>query len=160
MKSWGGFAPDLSCVLSSMTTLDTTSGTSTSTMPPEQPWTVPGMDNTTRIAHAMRELAALLPVAFPDDTPAPTPEVLHPVRVGGVLGVYLSNYEVRVQVSATVLVDAAMTGMVVGVETNEVHHHGPDQPATLHYAAWFLNLLPESKFRVKVTACEEVGGSR
>ena len=130
------------------------------TTPPMQPWAVPGMNNLTRIATAMHELAVLLPVEFPDMTPAPSPEVPHPASVGGVISTNVTVYEVSVQVSATVLVDAAMTGKVVCVDTREVYHYGPDKPATLHYTAWLPYLLSESKYRVKVTACEEVGGPR
>ena len=130
-----------------------------SAMPPASPWYIEGMDNLTRVALALREVSALLPVEFPDKTPAPTPEVPFPASVGGIIGIHFSNYEVSLHVPATTLVDAAMTGKVVCVETREVYHAGPDKPATMHYDAWLPNLLPESKLRVKVTACETVGSS-
>jgi hypothetical protein len=134
-------------------TTNTTTDTP-SAMPPASPWYIEGMGSNSRIALAMQELSELLPVVFPDPTPCPPAPT-----IGGVVAVHLSTYEVSVQVSSTMLVDAAMTGTVVCVETREVYHNGPDKPATLHYEAWLPNLLPESKLRVKVTACETVGSS-
>ncbi len=116
------------------------------------------MNATARMARAMQELAALLPVEFPDP-PAPTgmSGFVSGTGLSGIVSIHFVSHEVSVQVVAAVFVDAAMTGKVVGVETREVHHAGPNRPATMHYEAWLPNLLPESKLRVKVTACETLG---
>jgi len=114
--------------------------------PPALVFFVAGMDTPARMASAMRALADLLPVEFPDP----------PASTGGILSVTVTSCEVTVLVMAPRFVDAAMTGKIVGVETHEVYHAGPNWPPTLHYAAWFPYLLP-GQVRVKVVSCETLG---
>ena len=131
------------------TAADTNTTTGVEPVKPVQPGSVEGMTSTKRVLTAMQELAGLVPQVFPEcyeENPNPV-----------VIGLYLSPYEMSVHVPATVLVDAHMTGKVVCVETREVYHNGPSGPATLHYEAWLPALLPVSKMRVKIVACEGVG---
>jgi len=125
-------------------TTDTTPTTAPATATPDAPpalvFFVEGMDTPARMVLAMRALADLLPVEFPD----------------ALLSVHLNSCEVSVQVMAAKCVDAAMTGKIGGVETHEVYHAGPNRPPTLHYAAWMPNLLP-GQVRVKVVSCETLG---
>ncbi len=122
-----------------------------SAQPPQQPWSVEGMTSTERMVTAMGELGPMLSQVFPD-----TGETVG-LYATAVVGVHYSSWEIQIQVQATALLDAHMTGKVVGVEGREVYHRGPGNPPTMHYEAWFPALLPISQMRVKVVAAQAVG---
>jgi hypothetical protein len=109
------------------------------------------MTSTERMVAAMQELGPMLSQVFPD-----TGETVG-LYATAVVGVHYSSWEIQIQVQATALLDAHMTGKIVACEGREVYHRGPGNPPTMHYEAWFPALLPISQMRVKVVAAVAVG---